>query len=126
MGRKPGLLLALLAALAVAAQAGHILPLHHRRAAPPQGRRLSGLRNASLPLQGSLREFGYFFATLQLGTPPRHFGVIVDTGARPESLARCTRARLGADGPGVLQAPLSPTSPAPAARPAATITRCLQ
>lgn len=75
---KGAVLCVCLAALVWASQAALVLPLHHRTNIEPRGRRL--LRNASLPLQGSLRQYGYFFATLQLGTPARHFSVIVDTG----------------------------------------------
>ncbi|BDA43922.1 Aspartic proteinase Asp1 [Coccomyxa sp. Obi] len=39
------------------------------------------LRNATLPLHGAVKDYGYFYATLQLGTPARQFAVIVDTGS---------------------------------------------
>lgn len=39
------------------------------------------LRNATLPLHGAVKDYGYFYATLMLGTPPRSFAVIVDTGS---------------------------------------------
>ena len=124
MGQGRAALLSLcLGALLLVARAGHVLPLHHRHTDPARGRRL--LRNASLPLQGSLREYGYFFATLQLGTPARHFSVIVDTGAgpvirlcRPWALCVWLMPRS--------QAPRSPTYPAPTAgRPAGNTIRCL-
>nr|BBK07876.1 aspartyl protease family protein [Coccomyxa sp. KJ] len=39
------------------------------------------LRNATLPLHGAVKDYGYFYATLHLGTPARQFAVIVDTGS---------------------------------------------
>ncbi|KAL6782176.1 ASP2 [Auxenochlorella protothecoides x Auxenochlorella symbiontica] len=39
------------------------------------------LRNSSIPLHGAVKEFGYFFANVYLGSPARKFSVIVDTGS---------------------------------------------
>ncbi|KAK9808761.1 hypothetical protein WJX72_003142 [[Myrmecia] bisecta] len=39
------------------------------------------LRNATLPLHGAVKDYGYFYATLTLGTPAQAFAVIVDTGS---------------------------------------------
>lgn len=39
------------------------------------------LRNGSLAVFGAVREVGYFYTKLALGTPPRHFSVIIDTGS---------------------------------------------
>ncbi|CAK0779405.1 hypothetical protein CVIRNUC_004765 [Coccomyxa viridis] len=39
------------------------------------------LRNATLPLHGAVKDYGYFYATLHLGTPAKQFAVIVDTGS---------------------------------------------
>ncbi|KAK9790119.1 hypothetical protein WJX73_003557 [Symbiochloris irregularis] len=61
------------------------LPLRYREGSLA-GNRVSDrdrslLASASLPLQGSVRENGYFYATIELGTPPHPFDVIVDTGS---------------------------------------------
>ncbi|KAK9843713.1 hypothetical protein WJX81_003429 [Elliptochloris bilobata] len=34
-----------------------------------------------MPLHGAVKDYGYFYATLLLGTPQRQFAVIVDTGS---------------------------------------------
>lgn len=39
------------------------------------------LRNGSLAVFGAVREVGYFYTKLALGSPPRHFSVIIDTGS---------------------------------------------
>ncbi|KAG7674709.1 putative Aspartic proteinase 39 [Nannochloris sp. 'desiccata'] len=39
------------------------------------------LRNTTLPLHGAVKDYGYFYASLYLGTPPKKFAVIVDTGS---------------------------------------------
>lgn len=39
------------------------------------------LRNETFALRGDVRELGYFTATVWLGTPPRRFELIVDTGS---------------------------------------------
>ncbi|MEW5312356.1 MAG: hypothetical protein WDW38_003997 [Sanguina aurantia] len=39
------------------------------------------LRNGTLPIQGAIREVGYFYTTLSLGTPARTFSLIIDTGS---------------------------------------------
>lgn len=72
----------LVTALLLQAFAGHtaslLLPLSRRDG----GLLARGLlRNASLPLHGSVKQYGYFYATVQLGSPPREFAVIVDTGS---------------------------------------------
>lgn len=43
--------------------------------------RRSLLRNSSMPLHGAVKDYGYFYATLYLGTPAKKFAVIVDTGS---------------------------------------------
>eukprot|EP00887_Chlorella_sp_A99_P005894 scaffold1.g5894.t1 len=40
-----------------------------------------GRRNTTMPLHGAVKDFGYFYANMYLGTPPRQFAVIVDTGS---------------------------------------------
>ena len=37
--------------------------------------------SAALPLHGAVRDSGYFFSSISLGTPPKKFTVIVDTGS---------------------------------------------
>ena len=37
--------------------------------------------NATLPLHGAVKESGYFYSSIYLGTPPKKFTVIVDTGS---------------------------------------------
>jgi hypothetical protein len=37
--------------------------------------------NATLPLHGAVKEAGYFYSSIYLGTPPKKFTVIVDTGS---------------------------------------------
>ena len=36
---------------------------------------------ATLPLHGSVKEHGYYYVDVSLGTPPKSFQVIVDTGS---------------------------------------------
>jgi len=55
----------------------HIVPLHVRNG-KIRGRGL--LRHGTLPVGGSVHD-GYFYAELKLGTPPRPFNVIIDTGS---------------------------------------------
>ncbi|KAL4433645.1 hypothetical protein ABPG75_000086 [Micractinium tetrahymenae] len=43
--------------------------------------RRSLLRNTTMPLHGAVKDYGYFYATLYLGTPAKKFAVIVDTGS---------------------------------------------
>eukprot|EP00890_Picochlorum_soloecismus_P005382 jgi/Picsp_1/5845/NSC_03204-R1_pepsin-type aspartyl protease len=43
-------------------------------------RKLLG-RNATMPLHGAVKDFGYFYSSLYIGTPPKKFSVIVDTGS---------------------------------------------
>ncbi|PSC67812.1 acid protease [Micractinium conductrix] len=50
-------------------------------ASPLVSRRRALLRNSTLPLHGAVKDFGYFYATLYLGTPAKKFAVIVDTGS---------------------------------------------
>ena len=38
-------------------------------------------RNATITLHGAVKDFGYFYSSLYLGTPPKKFSVIVDTGS---------------------------------------------
>lgn len=38
-------------------------------------------RNATFPLHGAVKDLGYFYSSLYLGTPPKKFSVIVDTGS---------------------------------------------
>lgn len=48
------------------------------------GRRLMGrgpARNATFPLHGTVKDLGYFYTALYLGTPAKKFSVIVDTGS---------------------------------------------
>ena len=55
-----------------------VLPLTRRDG----GTRVRGLlRNATLPLHGAVRDYGYFYAELHLGTPSNRYHVIVDTGS---------------------------------------------
>lgn len=65
-------------AAAPALPRGRVLPLR-RRDGVTRARGL--LRNASLPLHGAIRDYGYFYAQLTLGTPAAVFAVIVDTGS---------------------------------------------
>jgi hypothetical protein len=37
--------------------------------------------DATLPLHGAVKESGYFYSSIYLGTPPKKFTVIVDTGS---------------------------------------------
>uniref|UniRef100_A0A7S1WZC5 Peptidase A1 domain-containing protein n=1 Tax=Tetraselmis chuii TaxID=63592 RepID=A0A7S1WZC5_9CHLO len=39
------------------------------------------LANGTLPLHGAVKDLGYFYAELKLGTPAKRFAVIVDTGS---------------------------------------------
>eukprot|EP00884_Botryococcus_braunii_P019358 jgi/Botrbrau1/6105/Bobra.331_2s0002.1 len=39
------------------------------------------LKNATIPLHGAVKDYGYFYATIHLGSPPLPFAVIVDTGS---------------------------------------------
>eukprot|EP00878_Enallax_costatus_P043824 GHUV01051913.1.p1 GENE.GHUV01051913.1~~GHUV01051913.1.p1 ORF type:complete len:224 (+),score=25.79 GHUV01051913.1:157-828(+) len=58
---------------------GLILPLSIRHGVHrTRGRSL--LRSGTLSVQGAVRE-GYFYAQLGLGTPPRNFSTIIDTGS---------------------------------------------
>ena len=41
----------------------------------------------SVPVYGGLAEFGYYFADVQVGTPPQRMSVIVDTGSEGLSVA---------------------------------------
>lgn len=54
-------------------------PLHH----PPPSRRrsLAAERNATLQLHGSIKDYGYYYADIYIGSPPKKFAVIVDTGS---------------------------------------------
>jgi hypothetical protein len=86
--RAAALALALLALAATAGAAPRAISLPLSLSAAPAGaaaaagaRRRLLLRNASLPLHGAVKDFGYFYAALYLGTPPRRFSVIVDTGS---------------------------------------------
>ncbi|KAG2424657.1 hypothetical protein HXX76_014381 [Chlamydomonas incerta] len=56
-----------------------MVPLKQRELEPSWRRHL--LRSGYLPVQGSVREIGYFYTTLKLGTPERTFSVIIDTGS---------------------------------------------
>lgn len=38
-------------------------------------------RNATFPLHGAVKDLGYFYSSLYLGTPAKKFSVIVDTGS---------------------------------------------
>ncbi|KAL4450641.1 hypothetical protein ABPG77_000997 [Micractinium sp. CCAP 211/92] len=84
-----GLLLALLLAAGAPAAAaptaekrsfGFRVRSHDRDLQEPKFRR-SLLRNTTLPLHGAVKDYGYFYATLYLGTPAKKFAVIVDTGS---------------------------------------------
>ncbi|GFR53015.1 hypothetical protein Agub_g15707 [Astrephomene gubernaculifera] len=57
---------------------GFVVPLRQRE--QPSSRRHL-LRSGVLPVQGAVREVGYFYTTLKLGTPARTFSVIIDTGS---------------------------------------------
>ncbi|GIL60482.1 hypothetical protein Vafri_15027 [Volvox africanus] len=57
---------------------GLMLPLR-QRSHPSWRRHL--LRSGALPVHGSVREVGYFYTNLLLGTPARDFSVIIDTGS---------------------------------------------
>mmetsp|Transcript_22652 Transcript_22652/g.62543 ORF Transcript_22652/g.62543 Transcript_22652/m.62543 type:complete len:640 (-) Transcript_22652:415-2334(-) len=39
------------------------------------------LRSGVLPVDGSVNEVGYYYATVTFGTPARHFDLIIDTGS---------------------------------------------
>lgn len=56
--------------------AGRTVPGGGRRVLLPRQR-----QNATLPLHGAVKDLGYFYASLYLGTPPKRFTVIVDTGS---------------------------------------------
>lgn len=70
--------LACLASGLRSAHGGFLLPVK-RRDGGLHSRDL--LQNATIPLHGAVRDYGYFYATLQLGTPAKSFEVIVDTGS---------------------------------------------
>jgi len=58
-----------------------VLPVEFQ-SAPESGRHARALLGSSLlPLGGSIHGQGYYYATLHLGTPPRPFQVIIDTGS---------------------------------------------
>eukprot|EP00894_Picocystis_sp_ML_P000810 jgi/Pico_ML_1/51327/g2381.t1 len=65
-------------------EASQVLPLrfreHRDNRTLVRGRDL-GKSAAVWPLGGSVRELGYFYLTLRLGTPAKEFEVIVDTGS---------------------------------------------
>lgn len=44
-------------------------------------REMGARRNATITLHGAVKDFGYFYSSLYLGTPPKKFSVIVDTGS---------------------------------------------
>lgn len=44
-------------------------------------RRRGLLRTGTMPIMGAVREVGYFYTELFLGTPARNFSVIIDTGS---------------------------------------------
>ncbi|KAL3138709.1 hypothetical protein ABBQ32_006464 [Trebouxia sp. C0010 RCD-2024] len=81
-GASTRLLAFVLASLLITAQSAisksAVLPIKRR-----DGGLLSRdlLQNATIPLHGAVRDYGYFYANLQLGTPPKNFQVIVDTGS---------------------------------------------
>jgi hypothetical protein len=60
---------------------GVVVPLSLRRGTPPQPprRRVLGA-GAATPVLGAVRE-GYFYAQLAIGSPPRRFTAIIDTGS---------------------------------------------
>ncbi|PNH07727.1 Aspartic proteinase-like protein 2, partial [Tetrabaena socialis] len=55
-----------------------MVPLRQREVS---SRRRHLLRSGALAVQGAVREVGYFYTTLSLGTPARTFSVIIDTGS---------------------------------------------
>jgi len=44
-------------------------------------RRLQATRNTTMALHGAVKDFGYYYASVYVGTPPKRFAVIVDTGS---------------------------------------------
>ncbi|KAF5836020.1 aspartic peptidase domain-containing protein [Dunaliella salina] len=63
---------------AAAVQGGVALPIAARHNV---ARSRGLLRSGVLPVDGSVNEVGYYYATVNFGTPARHFDLIVDTGS---------------------------------------------
>ncbi|KAG2496491.1 hypothetical protein HYH03_005316 [Edaphochlamys debaryana] len=61
-------------------QGGFLVPLRERDLPKTVARRHL-LRSGFLPVLGAVREVGYFYTHLKLGTPSREFSVIIDTGS---------------------------------------------
>lgn len=62
------------------------LPVHsddHNKLGIPSvaTRRLQATRNTTMALHGAVKDFGYYYASVYIGTPPKRFAVIVDTGS---------------------------------------------
>jgi len=55
------------------------------------------LANGTLPLHGAVKDLGYFYAELKLGTPAKRFAVIVDTGSTMTYVPciYCARSQCG-------------------------------
>jgi len=65
----------------------------------PRRRRSLQQMSAALPLHGAVRDSGYFFSSISLGTPPKKFTVIVDTGSTMTYIPCSGRFSCGSCGP---------------------------
>ncbi|GAX76326.1 hypothetical protein CEUSTIGMA_g3772.t1 [Chlamydomonas eustigma] len=65
----------------VSANGGLVLKLSERHGIERARGRSLMYRSGTVPIEGSVREIGYFYITISLGTPRRNFSLIIDTGS---------------------------------------------